>query len=214
MDAYTSGLSLIPPEGPSSYIDTPSLLHLDNCLRLLDSCLLGSWSITEGEVAAQAQKLHTIRNEGFAKSVIALCVSCNIIFQDNNLEERRVIGESRQKMQNRSANVQSAARCVESSLRVLINLTHEDIPWCRALLEDDLSMPTIMNLIIVAQRQRRILEKRADADEADSNDVDSAAHCLDRLCLALGLLTNLVQATPEGRHIIGNTCMSQCLFPL
>ncbi len=79
--------------------------------------------------------------------------------------------------------------------------------WCRALLEDDLSMPAIVHLIIMAQRQRRIAEKQVEADEADDDELDSAARCLDRLCLALGLLTNLVQATPEGRHVVGNTCM-------
>ncbi|RPD65599.1 hypothetical protein L226DRAFT_543211 [Lentinus tigrinus ALCF2SS1-7] len=189
VDAYISGLLLFPPEGPTSYMDTPSILHLDNCLRLLDSCLLGSWSITGDEVGAQTQRLNALREEGFARAVVALCVSCNIILQDNSLEEHR----------------SSAARCIESSLRVLINLTHEDLPWCRALLEDDFTMPAIVNLIIMAQRQRRMLEKRTNADEADLEEVDNAAHCLDRLCLALGLLTNLVQATPEGRHVIGNT---------
>ncbi|KAI0711190.1 hypothetical protein C8T65DRAFT_708168 [Cerioporus squamosus] len=189
IDAYVSGLSLFPPHGPSSYIDTPSILHLDNCLRLLDSCLLGSWAIYGEETDAQAERLDALREDGFAKAIMALCVSCNIILQDGSLEEHRA----------------TAARCVESSLRVLINLTHEDLPWCRALLEDDLSMPAIVHLVIMAERQRRMLEKRADAEEADSDELDNAARCLDRLCLALGLLTNLVQATPEGRHVIGNT---------
>lgn len=92
-------------------------------------------------------------------------------------------------------------------------MTHEDLPWCRALLEDDLSMPAVVNLVIMAQRRRRMLEKRADADEAESEDADDAAHCLDRLCLALGLLTNLVQATPEGRHVVGNTRMYKQSHP-
>lgn len=94
VDAYISGLSLFPPQGPSSHIDTPSILHLDNCLRLLDSCLLGSWSISGEETSAQAQSLNALREGGFAKGVMALCVSCNIILQDSSLEEHRATGRS------------------------------------------------------------------------------------------------------------------------
>lgn len=91
-------------------------------------------------------------------------------------------------------------------MRVLINLTHDDLPWCRAVLDHDNALPTVMHMIVMAQRQRRMLEKRTDADEADAEDADNAARCLDRLCLALGLLTNLVQATPDARHMLGDVC--------
>ena len=87
---------------------------------------------------------------------------------------------------------------------MLINLTHEDLPWCRAVLDDDFSIPAIMLLVVMAQRQRRLLEKRIDAEEVDSEDAEDAARSLDRVCLALGLLTNLVQAAPDARHIIGD----------
>ena len=88
---------------------------------------------------------------------------------------------------------------------MLINLTHEDVPWCRAVLDDDLALPATMHLIVTAQRERRLLEKHVDT-EGDSDSAESAARSLDRLCLALGLLTNLVQATPDARHLIGDTC--------
>ena len=87
--AYSSGLSLFPPGGPSTYLDTPSVLHLDNCLRLLDSCLLGSWSISGDETTLQAQKLDTLREGNFAEAAMALCISCNIILQDSSLEDHR-----------------------------------------------------------------------------------------------------------------------------
>ncbi|KAI1798133.1 hypothetical protein LXA43DRAFT_875771 [Ganoderma leucocontextum] len=189
--AYISGLSLFPPQGPSSYVETPSLLHLDDCLRLLDTCLLGLWSISGEDEDARAQKLIELREGGFAAGLIALCVSCNTILHDNSLKEHR----------------QTATKCAETVLRVLINLTHEDLPWCRAVLDDDLSMPAIMHIIVTAQRQRRLLEKRVDADEGDSDHAETAARSLDRLCLALGLLTNLVQATPDARHLIGDTLL-------
>lgn len=74
------------------------------------------------------------------------------------------------------------------------------------MLDDNLSMPAIMHLIVTAQRERRLLEKHVDADERDPDHAEAAARSLDRLCLALGLLTNLVQATPDARHLIRDTC--------
>ncbi|EJF63754.1 hypothetical protein DICSQDRAFT_153594 [Dichomitus squalens LYAD-421 SS1] len=189
--AYTSGLSLFPPQGPSSYVETPSLMHLDDCLRLLDTCLLGSWSIYDEEETARSQKLEELRESNFAAAVIALCVSCNIILHDDSLGEHHA----------------TASKCVESALRVLINLTHEDLPWCRAVLEDDLSTLAIMFLVVMAQRQRRLLVKCVDAEETGSEDAENAARSLDRLCLALGLLTNLVQAASDARHVIADTLL-------
>ena len=85
--AYHAGLSLLPPQGPTSYMDTPSLLHLDNCLRLLDSCLLGSWSIAADELTVQAAKLEELRESGITTALIALCAGCGIILRDNKLVE-------------------------------------------------------------------------------------------------------------------------------
>ena len=92
--AYTSGLSLFPPQGPSSYLETPSLLHLDDCLRLLDTCLLGSWSISSEQDDARMERLEELREGDFAPAIIALSVSCNVILHDDGLEEHRATGES------------------------------------------------------------------------------------------------------------------------
>ncbi|KAI0764887.1 hypothetical protein C8Q74DRAFT_1204781 [Fomes fomentarius] len=206
--AYTAGLSLLPPQSSSSYMETPSILHLDYCLRLLDSCLLGLWSISRDDTAKQTQSLNQLREEQFSKAVLALCVSCDIILRDSGLNDRRA----------------TASKCIESALRVLINLTHDDSLWSQAVLEDALALPAIMRLVVTAQRQRQMLEKRADTDEADVDDAEIAAHCLDRMCLALGLLTNLVQATSDAKHAIGSTlldsncpaqrrCLRECTCP-
>ncbi|KAH9896941.1 hypothetical protein C8Q73DRAFT_643153 [Cubamyces lactineus] len=186
--AYTSGLSLFPPQGPSSYMDTPSLLHLDNCLRLLDSYLIGSWSIHSEDISALPANLDELRDQENVKALVALCISCTIIQLDKDLEDYRPV----------------AGKCIETALRVLINLTHDDVPWCQAVLDEDLSISAIMHLIVMAQRQRRLLEKQLDADEADEDAGDDASPWLDRMCLALGLLTNLVQAVPDARAAIGD----------
>ncbi|KAI0826539.1 hypothetical protein BC628DRAFT_1320044 [Trametes gibbosa] len=206
--AYTSGLSLIPPQGSTSFMDTPSLLHLDNCLRLLDSCLLGSWSISSEELNVQNTQLDGLRKQAFADALLALCVACDIVCLDIELVDYRTV----------------ASRCMESTLRVLINLTHDDLLWCEAVLKNELSMTAVMHLIVMAQRQRRMLEKQTETDEGDDGDGDNAARCLDRMCLALGLLTNLVQASPDARTVMNSTlldfdcparrgCISECHCP-
>ncbi|KAI0777752.1 hypothetical protein BD413DRAFT_467628 [Trametes elegans] len=191
ISAYLSGLSLFPPEGPSSYLDTPSLLHIDNCLRLLDSCLLGSWSISAEDIDTQTSQLEELRETHFAESVVALCVGCSVILLDRDFEDYRTV----------------ASKCLESALRVLINLTHDDLPWCQTVLDNALSMSAVMHLIVMAQRQRRLIEEREDAEQAEEDDAEDSARCLDRLCLALGLLTNLVQVTPDASAIVGQTLL-------
>lgn len=75
-------------------MDTPSLLHLDNCLRLLDSCLLGSWSISGDEMAVQEKALESLREGNFTAALMALCISCNIVLNDGILEEHIPAGIS------------------------------------------------------------------------------------------------------------------------
>ena len=76
-------------------------------------------------------------------------------------------------------------------------------------------MPVIIRLIALSQAQRQIREsnlnvKREDEGgnepDLDAED-DKSAQLLDRLCLALGLLTNLVQNVPEAKSSIRDTCM-------
>ncbi|OSD08095.1 hypothetical protein PYCCODRAFT_1358095 [Trametes coccinea BRFM310] len=189
VSAYISGLSLFPPPGPLSRANTPSLLHLDNCLRLLDSCLLGSWSISGEEVDQLSARLEDLRYQGFAKELMSLCVGCVIIQAERELEDHRAV----------------AAKCMESALRVLINLTHDDPEWCQAIIDEDSSMTTIMQIVVMAHRQRRLLEKQVHADEVDGDEADAAARWLDRMCLALGLLTNLVQALQDAKAVTAET---------
>lgn len=84
-------------------------------------------------------------------------------------------------------------------LRVLINLTHDDLEWCQAVLGEQSSLLVIMRLIVISHRQRAI--KCEDEDELQATDIgDGVASSLDRMCLALGVLTNLVQVSHEAKE--------------
>lgn len=95
---------------------------------------------------------------------------------------------------------------------MLINLTHYDLPWCQAVLDDPSSLLTIIRLVVMAQR--RPVEVVKDSTTEDGSEVandqedysDDAVPSLDRLCLALGLLTNLVQVSHEAKEMTRNTC--------
>ena len=76
-------------------MDTPSFLHLDNCLRLLDSCLLGSWSVSVEDSDSRTNRLEELRNEGFAAALLALCAGSSVVLNnhDSDLENYRPTGQ-------------------------------------------------------------------------------------------------------------------------
>ena len=94
--------------------------------------------------------------------------------------------------------------CLESSLRVLINLSHDNATWCK-LLHHELTIPIVMSLIATPEQGARpkIPTGKKIDDETGAGEYDAQA--FDRLCLALGLLTNLVQAGDEAKDLCRET---------
>lgn len=89
-----------------------------------------------------------------------------------------------------------ANRCLESTLRVLINVSHENPTWCKLLLHQELMIPVISSLIASS-----LCEARDVTEETSERDVQA----FDRLCLALGLLTNLVQVDKNSKDLCRET---------
>jgi hypothetical protein len=99
-----------------------------------------------------------------------------------------------------------AAKCTEIVFRVLLSLTQDSTSWCQALLKDDLTMPFIMRTIMNSHSKRcsALSNKRITEVMLESED-DNDAQVLDRLCLALGLLTNLVQMSDAAKDFTRKT---------
>jgi hypothetical protein len=102
------------------------------------------------------------------------------------------------------------------ALRVLVSLTHANERWCSKVLRHELTVGFVMRVIVRADRQRGLFHKgkgkamsivKNEEDTEDEVDVmiDDAAQTLDRLCLALGLLTNLVQVVEEAKFMLLET---------
>ena len=106
-------------------------------------------------------------------------------------------------------------------LRILVNLTHANELWGRKVVQCEYAMNFMLRIIHNASQS--MVQRRGDMvkiEEGEKEDLDArndksmerAETCaLDTLCLALGLLTNLVQAVKEVKETVRETRM--CLPP-
>lgn len=130
-------------------------------------------------------------------------------------------------------HVASARNCTETILRVLVSLTHSDEMWGRKVLECECALGFIIRLILGShgdgqnikvevkededgikdiKKGKEIMKQELDGDtfspngeEPEVKDIDGATNALDRLCLALGLLTNLVQVVDSTKDLLRET---------
>lgn len=127
------------------------------------------------------------------------------------------------KGEGNSPDREGAAKCLECVLRVLVSLTHDDEEWSRSVaLGDTWALRFLMRTIaragedVASGRDKAINgivedgdcdEKAETMEEEDrANPKETKAKSLDRLCLSLALLTNLVQTIGEVKDVIRETC--------
>ncbi|TCD68737.1 hypothetical protein EIP91_009883 [Steccherinum ochraceum] len=175
VSSYATGLPLHPSLSSSSYTQAFSLQHIEQCLRLLDSYLLGRWTEPDEITPLKFKELDPEADTPVPSRLVVICAVAVMTSHDQQMLELH----------------QTAYRCMESSLRVLINLTHDSVPWSQVVTEDPLAMPTFVRILVTSHRERMALTVKKEEDEMDENDI--TAQLLDRLCLALGLITNLIQ---------------------
>lgn len=139
----------------------------------------------------------------------------------------------------------AARNCMEITLRVLVSLTHADESWGRKIVDSECALGFILRIILgscsgLADTAVKKEEKNGTIsgkgkgkmkEEADEHphgketpeDADDSARALDTLCLALGLLTNLVQVVDGTKDLLRETrldpsctlrkrtCIRQCI---
>ncbi len=194
LSGYAAGLPLLPD--PSEFTQSPGIPQLDhiaNCLDILDSFLLGRWATTEEQSQIHHDLINGNEQEGLAEGLATLCAMCNIILRNGEFEDFIPIGtEFRRVLLSFSyIDLVSVNRCLESAFRVLINISHANSTWSALLVHQRLMIPVISSLIVVSPR--------APHDAIDEAG-EGGPQAFDRQCLALGLLTNLVQEEESSKH--------------
>ncbi|KDQ60305.1 hypothetical protein JAAARDRAFT_602540 [Jaapia argillacea MUCL 33604] len=175
--AYSAGMSMLPLSQTSAFLDLPSLRHIGNCLKLLDSFLLRAWDV----IPPTSWDTVFPDTASTVEGLLSACAVAEVIVRDPLSETIR----------------KSAVMCFEYALRVLINISHGSHKWCQALVDHGPTLPTLMRLILSLHNSESVTSIKIELD----SDVDGGdSSTLDQLYLLLGLLTNLAQGAEGCRE--------------
>jgi len=104
-----------------------------------------------------------------------------------------------------------ASECLNILLRVFVNLTHGDSNWAQSLIANEFAVGLIVRLISSSsspEDEEYHDISQQSAASSSSSPHHQQQHAWDRQCLALGLLTNLVQSIPRFKNVLRRTSMS------
>jgi hypothetical protein len=128
---------------------------------------------------------------------------------------------------------ETADKCIECTFRVLVSLTHAETAWAENLAGNSAAVMFLIRTIVRSDSARNVNAngktkkktkgttninvKREASPLFSDEDIEeekpysglllSKEQALDRLCLALGLLTNLVQGVDDVKRILRETSM-------
>ncbi|KAF5318400.1 hypothetical protein D9611_013911 [Ephemerocybe angulata] len=191
-------------------------------LRLLDLYLLGQWAGDDREAQSQnsdgsvnAAVLVSARGDWLVRGLISLGIHAEIALK------REKDGEG-----DEGGDYEGATKCLESVLRVLVSVTHGDEAWAKNVaLENTWALRFLMRVVaksgeevesgrVKVEMRTGIKGEEEGVDGGEKEDGTEDGHgasqrekakALDRLCLSLALLTNLVQALDEVKDLIRET---------
>ena len=172
--------------------DIPDLGHIDHCLRIVDAFLIGSWSPALGFEQLDAER------ENLATGLVALCAVLSLVNSEIEQHHSSKLLATLLKFNLSIKIICITALCIESGFRVLINLSHLSAAWCQLLIADPL-FPTVIVREVLSQSDWVVKE---GVGESEDKDAGIKKGLLDRHCLALALLSNVVLAVDE----------TKCLF--
>ncbi|KAH7104822.1 hypothetical protein BKA62DRAFT_690748 [Auriculariales sp. MPI-PUGE-AT-0066] len=146
--------------------------HLRHCIRIVDALLLDPDAVERCH--AELEALRDKVTHGFVR----LCTTALQMVADD-------------------VAFSIAHDLIDTILRILINLTNGDVAWCEALIDANV-MPLLAHLVVRNHQERK---NQANMDDSQITAVSPAeqaqADALDRLCLSLAVLTNVVQESPR-----------------
>lgn len=102
-------------------------------------------------------------------------------------------------------HVTPAGDCLASALRTLVDLTSGDSQWSVTLAQTPGAIQALVNIIIESRAVGLSKRKRGEEEE---DEVEGQSG-FDILCLALGVLTNLVETAEGARDTLREICKLQ-----
>lgn len=81
LSAYAAGLPLLPEPSSSTPLDVPLFAHIENCLRIIDSFLLGRWAEDDDRDSLCDDIVNGDGQEALADGLVALCAVGNIMLK-------------------------------------------------------------------------------------------------------------------------------------
>jgi hypothetical protein len=93
-----------------------------------------------------------------------------------------------------------------SALRLLVNLADSSYEWCLPILRSPFALPTLLR--IISSYRPVPLDATAEPNSAHG---EAEANKLDVMCLALSLVTSIVQEVKQGKVQISKTSKHQGL---
>ncbi|KAJ7623628.1 hypothetical protein FB45DRAFT_926274 [Roridomyces roridus] len=182
---------------------------LYNILSLLDSYLVGAWgeSLDDDDAARNQSQVDDAREEWLLDGLVALTVYIEVA--NSRPSAAKDLSKTRR-------------QCALIILRLIVRLTHSDQTWCAQLTKSEFCFGLILRAILRGHSMRlgqRMVkdngvkkeEDDSDIEEVESGDKSISDDGLDTLCLALGVLTNLIQLDEEVKDTLREIYISpQC----
>ena len=81
LSAYAAGLPLLPEPSSSTPLDVPLLAHIENCLRIIDSFLLGRWAEDDDRDSLCDDIVNGDGQEAPTDGLVVLCAVGNIMLK-------------------------------------------------------------------------------------------------------------------------------------
>ena len=181
-----------------------NLEHINNCLFICDEILGGKWNVIpnaqdNGNPFADADedvRLSIIRG------LLRICSAECSLREDGN--ERSEYLPQRIPKGSVHNVLLLGKQTSQAALRMLVNLTNGNSSWSSLfyLIKPNHPTPPLQIVLLLLQWSYREYLPITEEDKNLPNDSESCAKALDRFCLALGLLTNVVREEVQARKVI------------
>ncbi|KDQ10345.1 hypothetical protein BOTBODRAFT_58087 [Botryobasidium botryosum FD-172 SS1] len=222
IDSYTSGLPILP--SPPTY-DTPDLKHADACLRLLDGIILLSAAASSSDDGVDGDDEEDVQDglqehgEELVRGLFSLCAVAQVLlFQEGKdakaagmsfaclVSGLRILVSLADSSPQWCSTMLAEPLCLPNILRLIVIFRPDKKFDCssESNSKSRSKYRAKLGTRVGSESPKKAESKIGEGGEGEAGvgesgvDVDMEANKMDILCLALALLTHLVQSTSHG----------------